>query len=68
MHLIWTGKRRRGQPKTTWWRIVMKELEELGLELPQVDCVSAEGVKDVREVRERERSPYMSLTETGNGL
>lgn len=46
----------------------MKELEELGLELPQVDCVSAEGVKDVREVGERERSPYMSLTETGNGL
>ena len=46
----------------------MKELEELGLELPQVDCVSAEGAKDVHEVRERERSPYMSLTETGNGL
>lgn len=46
----------------------MKELEKLGLELPQVDCVSVEGVKDVREVRERERSPYMSLTETENGL
>ena len=46
----------------------MKELEELDLDLPQVDCVSAEGVKDVRVVRESERSPYMSLAETGNRL
>jgi len=55
-------------PKSTWRRIVMKELEELGLDLPQVDCVSAEGVRDAREVRESERCPYMSLAETGNGL
>ena len=46
----------------------MKELEELGLELPKVDCVSAEGVRDACEVRKSERSPYMSLAETGNGL
>ena len=39
----------------------MKELEELGLDLPQVDCVSAEGVKDVRKVRESERFPNMSV-------
>ena len=25
----------------------------------QVNCVSAEGVRDAREVRESERSPYM---------
>ena len=37
----------------------MKESEELGLDLPQVDCVSAEGVRDAREVRESEQSPYM---------
>ena len=46
----------------------MKELEELGLDLPQVDWVSAEGVRDARDVRESERPPYMSLVETGNGL
>ena len=40
-------------------RIVMKELEELGLDLPQVDCVRTEGVGDARKVRESKRSPYM---------
>ena len=55
--LRWTGKRKRGRPKTTWWRIVMKELEELSLDLPQVDCVSAIGVRDARDVRESKRSP-----------
>ena len=35
----------------------MKELEELGLALPQVDCVSAERVRDARKVSESERFP-----------
>lgn len=45
------------------WRIVMKKLEELGLALPQIDCVSAEGARDAREVSESKRSPW--LAETG---
>ena len=35
----------------------MKELEELSLDLPQVDRVSAIGVRDARDVRESKRSP-----------
>lgn len=41
----------------------MKKLEELGLALPQIDCVSAEGARDAREVSESKRSPW--LAETG---
>ena len=36
---------------------MMKELEELGLDLPQVDCMRAEGKRDAREVSESELSP-----------